>query len=264
MDKKDNGYVENTQTEALASANTGAEGQKSCPNTASTAIGKFKDVDALMKAYDCLQAEFTRRSQRLKQLEREAENFKAKGGSAAVVEKLRENAEKAKSEEKEFDGFVADLERANVRARLDGALNDEESAKEAMEERETQAVQKDMQTSAEVPFGSSADVNSVREVESMAVEKEVEDKASLSGETSVAKRREVQPTTSDELYRMVSEDERVRLKIIGEYLQTLGKSGAPLAKGGNGVLSTPPMKAKTLREAGEMALRWFRREGVEA
>ncbi len=260
MEKKDNGYVENTQTEALASATTGAEGQKGCPNTASTAIGKFKDVDALMKAYDCLQAEFTRRSQRLKQLEREAENFKTKGDSAAVVEKLRENAEKTKLEEKEFDGFVADLERANVRARLDGELNGEKSAKEAAEKRETQ----EEQTLAEIPFGSSADANNVREVESMAVGKEVEDKASLSGETSVAERRNVQPTTSDELYRMVSGDERVRLKIIGEYLQTLGKTGAPLAKGGNGVLSTPPMKAKTLREAGEMALRWFRREGVEA
>ena len=70
--------------------------------------------------------------------------------------------------------------------------------------------------------------------------------------------------SSEELYRLASEDEQVRLKIIGEYLQSVGKTGAPLAKGGNGLLSTPPMKAKTLREAGEMALRWFKREGVEA
>ncbi|MBR2903664.1 MAG: hypothetical protein IKC37_03360, partial [Clostridia bacterium] len=33
-------------------------------------LGKFKDVNALMQAYNSLQAEFTRRSQRLKLLER--------------------------------------------------------------------------------------------------------------------------------------------------------------------------------------------------
>ena len=37
---------------------------------------KFKDVNALLKAYNCLEAEFTKRSQRLKQLEGEVENLK--------------------------------------------------------------------------------------------------------------------------------------------------------------------------------------------
>ena len=41
------------------------------------ALGKFKDVNALLEAYGALEAEFTRRSQRLKALEKEAENFKA-------------------------------------------------------------------------------------------------------------------------------------------------------------------------------------------
>ena len=35
-------------------------------------LGKFKDVDALLEAYSSLEAEFTRRSQRLKELERAA------------------------------------------------------------------------------------------------------------------------------------------------------------------------------------------------
>ena len=38
---------------------------------AAAALGKFKDVQALMKAYSDLEAEFTRRSQRLKELEKE-------------------------------------------------------------------------------------------------------------------------------------------------------------------------------------------------
>ena len=36
---------------------------------AAAELGKFKDVSALMKAYEALEAEFTRRSQRLKELE---------------------------------------------------------------------------------------------------------------------------------------------------------------------------------------------------
>ena len=38
-------------------------------NIAATDLGKFKDVQALMDAYTALEAEFTRRSQRLKELE---------------------------------------------------------------------------------------------------------------------------------------------------------------------------------------------------
>ena len=257
MEEKDNGYVENTQTEAFATASTGVE--ESCPKEASAVAGKFKDVDALKKAYDCLQAEFTRRSQRLKQLEREAENFKAKSGSAGVVEKLRENAEKIKTAEKHFDGFIADVERANVRARVGDTLNSEKPAEKMAQTGEAQ-VQEQMQEQAQIPSVTSAD--NVRVGESVTVE-QGEEKTALEGK-SVAIRREVQIDSSEELYRMANADEQVRLKIIGDYLQSLGKAGAPLVKGGNGVLSSPPMKAKTLREAGEMALRWFRQESVEA
>ncbi len=256
MEKKDNGYVENTQTEAFASASVGAEGEESCLKNASTGIGKFKDVDALVKAYDCLQAEFTRRSQRLKQLEREAENFKRESASAIVVEKLRENAEKVKAEEEKFDGFIAELEGTNVRVHDEVAQQKMKPANQATGEGDTQAAE----TLDKNLFGPSADVNSVREVESKEVKGE--EASPVTGETFVAESRGVQ-NSSEELYRMASEDEQVRLKIIGEYLQTLGKAGAPLAKGGNGLLSTPPIKARTVREAGEMALRWFKREGVE-
>lgn len=45
-------------------------------------LGKFKNVDALLNAYNNLEAEFTRRSQRLKELEENAKNlteFKTEG-----------------------------------------------------------------------------------------------------------------------------------------------------------------------------------------
>ncbi len=43
------------------------------PKQDAPALGKFKDVDALLHAYEALEAEFTRRSQRLKALEEERE-----------------------------------------------------------------------------------------------------------------------------------------------------------------------------------------------
>ena len=39
-------------------------------NNAASVLGKFKDVQTLMQAYTDLEAEFTRRSQRLKELEK--------------------------------------------------------------------------------------------------------------------------------------------------------------------------------------------------
>ena len=56
---------DNPDENKRATADTaGAESEK-----AVTALGKFKDVETLVKAYTDLEAEFTRRSQRLKELE---------------------------------------------------------------------------------------------------------------------------------------------------------------------------------------------------
>jgi len=253
MIEKDNGCVENTQAEAIATAITGVERKEGCPTEASTAIGKFKDVDALLKAYDCLQAEFTRRSQRLKQLEKETENSGEKSASAEAVEKLRKNAERTKLKKTAFNGFVAELEQANV---CDCAkrVNDAEPVEKVTKNKE-QPTQGERENVVEA---SSTGAEEVCAAEDTAKESEG-GKASALEETSVAARCEKQPPSSDELYRLANENEEVRLKIIGEYLQSVGKSGAPLARGGSGVLSAPPIKAKTLREAGEMALRWFQR-----
>ena len=64
--------------------------------------------------------------------------------------------------------------------------------------------------------------------------------------------------SSEELYRRVSRDEQVRLRIIGEYLSSIGKTNAPLTAVGAGVPITPPVRAKTIGDAGAMALRYFK------
>ena len=65
--------------------------------------------------------------------------------------------------------------------------------------------------------------------------------------------------SSETLYQKASRDEKVRLKIIGEYLSSLGRSGAPLMAGGAGMLATPPIKPKSISDAGTMALLYFKK-----
>lgn len=58
--------MKDNQSEKLPVTAETAEAENKC---AATELGKFKDVKALMEAYNALEAEFTRRSQRLRELE---------------------------------------------------------------------------------------------------------------------------------------------------------------------------------------------------
>ena len=92
--KEENVYMEKEyKTEGEKTMESGAE-EKSGPENASAVLGKFKDVNALARAYESLQAEFTRRSQRLKELEKIAKNQALEGNVDLGVEKLRKNLEK--------------------------------------------------------------------------------------------------------------------------------------------------------------------------
>ena len=65
--------------------------------------------------------------------------------------------------------------------------------------------------------------------------------------------------SEEELYRAASGSERVRLKIVGDYLASLKTPGAPLVRGGGGTLAAPPRKARSIDEAGNMALLYFKK-----
>lgn len=80
----------------------------------------------------------------------------------------------------------------------------------------------------------------------------------------MAESREQAEISSNELYERARCDEGVRLRIIGEYLASVNKGGVPLTKGGAGTLTAPILKAKTLDDAGNMALQMFKRDGVRA
>ena len=92
MERTENKQTENEQTEvaahiAEAKENTGAAATE-------VSLGKFKDVGSLLKAYENLESEFTRRSRRLKELEgevlRNREEITRRGASSASEEHFGE------------------------------------------------------------------------------------------------------------------------------------------------------------------------------
>ncbi|MBQ8292097.1 MAG: hypothetical protein IJX88_06320 [Clostridia bacterium] len=202
--KEENVYVNEAESAGQTGAGCAIE------ENGSAALGKFKSVDALLQAYGALEAEFTRRSQRLKKLEKEAENLKKAQAVEDGAEKLRKIAEERKAEAAEFDSYVAELEGR---------------------------VERPAETEEEGEAGAAP---------------------------SVAESRVSAPLPTDTLYEQASRDESVRLRIIGEYLSSIGKAGAPLMRGGAGTLVAPPLKAKSVEEAGSMALRFFKNDGLQA
>lgn len=228
----------------------------------SAVLGKFKSVDALAKAYADLQAEFTRRSQKLKDLQRERENAKAGEGvkedAAAVLgaEKLKKSALARAEEERKFDRFVCEIENAHG-----FAPEKEKGAQEVGEDIERAQSAQAMQT----PTKWNAQEQEA-EKEKAEQEKNLENASaavlSRNDEAkSVEKSRESDGDFEETLYQKAADNERVRLRIIGDYLTSIGK-GAPLMKGGAGGALAPKIKAKTLSEAGDMALRLFKGETV--
>lgn len=63
-----------------------------------TSVGKFKDAKSLLEAYNSLQAEFTRRSQKLRELEGALEQKQDKSETVPCQKQCGENEEEAASE----------------------------------------------------------------------------------------------------------------------------------------------------------------------
>ncbi len=239
MSIEENVGVLDTQTEEAIKAN--AEPQEAVSPNTSAVLGKFKDADALLKAYESLQAEFTRRSQRLRALEKEAENFKSLEEPSGA-EKLRKTAKNRREEAKKFDEFVAEVSCSAAEVKPDSVI---ESVPDGDAEKSVQAEGVEVAQAAELPSKEAGEAaGGYGGIISSAVQNE----ALLS---------------KDELYRQASSNEEVRLRIVGEYLTSLGKSGVPLTSAGAGVAVTPPLRAKTVGQAGNMALLYFRKPTVD-
>ena len=272
MNQEENVYEETTRTEE-----TVAVGEE---EKALTVPSKFKDVDALVRAYESLQAEFTRRSQKLRELEKQMENMQSEGarGARLGAEKLRKSAKARKEETKQFDQFIEETIKINEqdtkkagleRAIQENSLPDLPDETEEIPENFSNQPSKELvshvelssceATMCEMSEDLTKDASTRKDEEEMAQLREEEEqervRASVIMDGNVA-------NDSARLYELANQDEKVRLKIIGEYLSTIGKSGAPLMSGGVGVLATPPKKAKNIFEAGDMALLYFKKTMV--
>ncbi|MBQ9081778.1 MAG: hypothetical protein IJY26_04010, partial [Clostridia bacterium] len=207
-----------------------------------------------------LQAEFTRRSQKLKELEKEAEEWKRKNGTDEMgVEKLRKNARAHRAAAKEFDEFMSDVGKPVVEnsEKVGGDTLEptfaEESAEKALEE----AAVSSEAVALEGVTKEEADV--VEQDEGM------DEKESISNDMKSVDVKEIssvargeESLSSDELYKKVCLDEGVRLRVIGEYLSSLGKTNVPLTLGGVTAPLTPPRRARSIGAAGCMALQYFK------
>ncbi len=272
MQIKENVYKENDATGSVARATVPTQGERAEKD--STVLAKFKDVNALVKAYEALEAEFTRRSQRLKALEKAAENSggEERKGGASGVEKLRENAAQRRVKERAFDRFVAEIETENAgesdaglcqnepdgNYQADGAASGEKVAASVQAENAETPKQSIVQAIDTAQGGQGADYLKQSEVGSGVAPSVQQNYVS-----PVVEECERTTLSHDELLERVSRDEGVRLKIIGEYLSSLKKSGAPLMQGGGGTLAAPPLKARSFSEAGTMALQGLKKERIE-
>ncbi len=88
---------------------------------AAAELGKFKDVKALMEAYQALEAEFTRRSQRLKELEASKES-EAPAAVAENAEAPSREAEKAGGAEVTLSMLGDEVKNAVIEEYLDGVF----------------------------------------------------------------------------------------------------------------------------------------------
>lgn len=254
MEEKDNVYEETTKAEQEVVLDTDAKVGRA--EEGSTALGKFKDVDALVKAYAALEAEFTRRSQKLRQLERVADKFLvADSGNGSGAEKLRKRAEERREAASKFDEFLregvknvaaSEVNPAEWTEQTDSAENSKAMEVEGSEKEEDFVAKEQTEVSWADENSQTAAVNAVESLES--------DKA----RSPVAKSVDGQ-IPSDEIYRLATKDEKVRLQIIGEYLKSLGKTGAPITAGGVGALATPPRMIRDIKDAGRMALQLFQK-----
>ena len=238
MENKENVLVQNEGTEHTATAENSA--RVGAEEIGSAVFKKFKDVNALARAYGALEAEFTRRSQRLKELERKMEQ-----------------GQKVDSDLVEEVGNDGDCREAEKLTAVEGP---KESGAEDLEN----VVQPSEDAGdGEVLVGIGRNSVTRNTVEDQSSGQGYGESAFSDGEglsdTVVATSGENVglELSDDEIYRIANGNESVRIKIVGEYLASLKKVGVPLVRGGVGTVATPPSRARSVTEAGDMALRFF-------
>ena len=194
------------QTEGAESASPTAD------NEGTASVGKFANSDELLKAYNHLEAEFTKKCQQLKEAERRSEHSvepSAKEGSAPLYER--------EDWDEKVAAFLGKYPMAEEYAQEIGAVL---AADEVLAGQEN---------CLEVALGRAVAKN-YKKPESIIEDEEF-------------------------LERHVYHNDKIRDRVISDYLEGLSPLvGAPrtLPQGGAAAI-IPPLKAKSIEEAGAMA-----------
>ena len=265
MLKQENVCVETESAErgmkGVAAENGAVEG------VGSAALGKFKDVNALLQAYQSLQAEFTRRSQRLKRLEQEAEK---RGAASAEAEQTAETASEGEGSSPAATASCPDFGmEASVQT---GAKTERENLEQdGSHSGGENTVNADMGGAFVQPSGEENALESNRTGDERAQNTETDLQESEALETRVSSQGASGQGSAatfyqnandpDELYARASANESVRLRIVGDYLSSIQKGGAPLMRGGTQTAPIGRARAETIAEAGRRALTWLREKG---
>ena len=246
MQNMENVYEINPQTEQGSKINQEV-------NVGSADLGKFKDVNALLQAYQSLQAEFTRRSQRLKRYQ-EQENQRRE---ASLSSGNGSDADNEKNRAEKFD----DLESATapyteINAAPSTQSGKLDTAEIAVEEPQSQA---DALCDDGVRPCSATEekITESEDGETFAAQSGSADHDTVNKEKEIQTDR-VREQSAQSLYELAAANEEVRLRIVGDYLSSIGKSNAPFVRGGASALVTPPKKPRNLADAGNMALAYLK------
>ncbi len=228
---------------------------------------KFKDVNALAEAYNALQAEFTRRCQRLKELEMRAQKF------SETDRKQPDNKPKSDDESGVHAAIGTDKALHYPTDNGIGTVSDAVKENSGAATAEMTFADKDKENAeAAATFGKDNENAALRDSaaadEKQTDERNADLKKAVSGNFAAGETAGNTPDTPENTpgnfgaggnAAEMKIDEQTRLKIIGEYLSSLRKNDAPLLRGGAGTFGTPPVRATSLEEAGAMALRAFKR-----
>ncbi len=228
MERTENKQTENEQTEvaahiAEAKENTGAAATE-------VSLGKFKDVGSLLKAYENLESEFTRRSRRLKELEgevlRNREEITRRGASSVIPKGLGEGSSPEKADESKNGGEKKD--------KREGDLPENAAANETPEKgaESDGRIDDENRKSAEKEDGKTDGIADSTEKTDEKGEKTEQSEGAADG------------------YNAMEE-------IIKKYLLSIIKSRPPVTPASGTAVVVPPRKPKSFEEAGMLVKKDF-------
>mgnify|MGYP002673319420 FL=1 len=231
--KKNNDALENAGgKEILCETEQGADK----PASDAPSVGKFADAESLLKAYNQLESEFTKRSQRLRELEREYADLKQeqsdnRAESEAVQDETGSAAEERASKDSvigEDGGIAIEVERF-LKANPEAGLYADEIVKRA-----------NLEGEPESGFLDRAYVGVLKDM----------------------LRREKEKITDEFILERALNTKSVRDEIIRGYLAEIYSAKREcLLTGSSGESAiAPPIKPSTISEAGKMAVSVLRKK----